>query len=113
MAIISIVIARVFLDLTFQVSSSVVIDLFFVYSSIVTRNTSRDWKKQYAASHTVELKGESVALKALLKASLCAICDFSGKVVANTWVLILQIHGLSSGTTGSVTTVLPHSAIVT
>ncbi len=36
-------------------------------------------KKQHAASHTGELKSESVALKVLLKAELCAACDFSGE----------------------------------
>ncbi len=53
-------------------------------------------KKQLAASHTGEWESESAALKALLKAELCATCDFSGKVAADTRVIILQIQGLSS-----------------
>ncbi len=95
-----------FLDLT-SVSSSVVANLFclFGHSNRLLATLRRDLKKQHAASHTGELKSESVALKA----ELCAACDFSGKVAPDTRVVILQ--GFHQWAIGSVTIALPHSPI--
>ncbi len=68
----------------------------FGHSNCLIATLAEIRKKQYAASHTGELKSESVAFKALLKAELCATCDFSGKVTTDTRVVILQMQGLSS-----------------
>ncbi len=106
------IIAGVFLHL-----SSVSVSSFIVYSQrsflclfghsnrllTVLAETGKNTEK--TASHEGDLKSESVALKALLKAELCATCDFSpGHDTANA-------AGFYQWATGSVTTVLPHSAI--
>ncbi len=72
----------------------------------------RDQKRQHDASHTGELNSEAVALEVLLKAELCAACDFSGKVATDTpGCDTANAAGFHQWTTGSVTIVLPHSAI--
>ncbi len=86
-------IAGVFLDLnSVSVSSSLVIDLFFVCLAIVTI--------YYLPFTTLAETGKNrypqVSWRAslLLKALLCAAYDFSRKVATDTRVVILQMQRL-------------------
>ncbi len=95
----------------FQVSSPVVFVLC-LFGQLFTCNACRNRKKHHPTSPKGELKSESVALKALLKASMCTTYVFSGFFLLLTpGSKDCKCKVFHQWATGSITTVLHHLAI--